>query len=64
MQNHLQKRNTKIDWINQEHVKAEILMGVRTILLKSDFPIDKIEKVVPVIMQQTGRNYSEQDFEN
>lgn len=56
------KRNTKIDWINQEHVKAEIRMGVRTILLKSDFPIDKIEKVVPVIMQQTERNYSEQDF--
>ena len=56
------KRNTKIDWINQDHVKAEIRMGVRTILLKSDFPIDEIEKVVPVIMQQTERNYSEQDF--
>jgi type I restriction enzyme R subunit len=56
------KRNTKIDWVNQDHVKAEIRMGVRKILLKSDFPIDEIEKVVPVIMQQTERNYSEQEF--
>jgi len=58
------KRNTKIDWINQDHVKADIRMGVRKILLKSDFPIDEIEKVVPVIMQQTERNYSEQEFED
>ena len=57
------KRNTKIDWINQDHVKADIRMGVRTILLKSNFPHDEIEKVVPVIMQQTERNYSEQEFE-
>ncbi len=56
------KRNTKIDWINQDHVKADIQMGVRKILLKSDFPHDEIEKAVPVIMQQTERNYSEQEF--
>lgn len=53
------KRNTKIDWINQDNVKAEIRMGVRKILLKSDFPIDEIEKVIPVIMQQTENNYGE-----
>jgi len=58
------KRNTKIDWINQDNVKAEIRMGVRKILLKSDFPIDEIEKVIPVIMQQTENNYGEQEFEN
>lgn len=58
------KRNTKIDWINQENVKAEIRMGVRKILLKSDFPIDEIEKVVPEIMNQTERNYGEVEFEN
>ena len=51
------KRNTKIDWINQDHVKAEIKMGVRKILLKSDFPIDEIEKVIPEIMNQTEINY-------
>ena len=58
------KRNTKIDWINQDHIKAAIRMGVRKILLKSDFPIDEIEKIVPIIMEQTERNYNEQEFEN
>jgi len=58
------KKNTKIDWLNQENVKAEIRMGVRKILLKSDFPIDEIEKVIPVIMQQTENNYREQEFKN
>lgn len=51
------KKNTKIDWLNQENVKAEIRMGVRKILLKCNFPIDEIEKVIPVIMQQTENNY-------
>jgi len=58
------KKNTTIDWLNQENVKAEIRMGVRKILLKSDFPIDEIEKVIPVIMQQTENNYGGQEFEN
>ena len=58
------KKNTKIDWLNQDNVKAEIRMGVRKILLKSDFPIDEIEKVIPVIMQQTENNYGEMEFEN
>ena len=53
------KNNLKIDWQNQEQVKAEIRMGVTNILLRENFPIDEIEKVVPVIMQQTERNYGE-----
>ena len=57
------KNNLKVDWLNQENVKAEIRMGVRKILLKSDFPIDEIEKVIPVIMQQTENNYGEMGFE-
>ena len=55
------KRNTKIDWMNQDNVKAGIRMGVRKILLKSNFPIDEIEKVIPVIMQQTENNYGMQE---
>ncbi len=51
------KKNTTIDWLNQDNVQAEIRMGVRKILLKSNFPIDEIEKVIPAIMQQTERNY-------
>lgn len=58
------RKNTQVDWLNQEHVKANIRLGVRKILLKSDFPIDKIEKVVPVIMQQAEINYGEAGFEN
>ena len=54
------KNNRKTDWINQENVKAEIRMGVRKILLKSDFPVDEIEKVIPVIMEQTERNYGKE----
>jgi len=57
------KNNLKVDWLNQENVKAEIRMGVRKILLKLDFPIDEIEKVIPVIMQQTENNYGEVGFE-
>lgn len=56
------KKNTKIDWLNQENVKAEIRMGVRKILLKSDFPIDEIEKIIPVLMQQTENNYGQMEF--
>ncbi len=53
------KKNLKVDWLNQENVQADIRMGVRKILLKSDFPIDEIEKVIPVIMQQTESNYGQ-----
>ena len=53
------KRNLKIDWLNQEQVKAEIRVGVTKILLKENFPINEIEEMVPVIMQQTERNYGE-----
>jgi len=38
-------------------------MGVCKILLKCNFPIDEIEKVMPVIMQQTENNYGHEDFE-
>ena len=58
------KKNLKIDWLNQEQVKAEIRLGVTKILLKENFPTDEIEKVIPVIMQQTENNYGEQEFEN
>ena len=58
------KKNLKIDWLNQDQVKAEIKVGVTKILLKENFPIEEIEKVVPEIMQQTERNYGESVYEN
>ena len=58
------KKNTTVDWLNQDNVKAEIRMGVRHILLKSEFPTDEIEKVIPVIMQQTENNYGTPELEN
>ena len=57
------KKNLKIDWLNQEQVKAEIRLGVTKILLKEKFPTDKIEKIIPVIMQQTESNYEHVEFE-
>lgn len=51
------KKNIKIDWVNQEQVKAEIRMGVRKILLKANLPFDAIESLVSVIMQQAENNY-------
>ncbi len=58
------KKNLKIDWLNQEQVKAEIRVGVTKILIKEDFPTDEIEKVIPVIMQQTENNYQEVGFDS
>ena len=58
------KKNLKIDWLNQDQVKAEIKVGVTKILLRENFPIEEIEKVVPVIMQQTERNYGESRYEH
>ena len=58
------KKNLKIDWLNQDQVKAEIKVGVTKILLKEDFPIEEVEKIVPEIMQQTERNYGESVYEN
>ena len=58
------KKNLKIDWLNQEQVKAEIRLGITKILLKENFPTNEIEKVIPVIMQQTENNYQEVGFDN
>jgi len=57
------KKNLKIDWLNQDHVKAGIRNKVRDVLLNADFPVDKIDDMVPVIMQQTETNYREVGFE-
>lgn len=51
------KKNVKIDWLNQEQVKAEIRMGVRKILHKIGLPINVIEDLIPEIMQQAEENY-------
>jgi len=53
------KRNTTIDWLNQESIKAKIRAGVKRILLESDFAPESFEKLIPVIMVQAENNYSE-----
>ena len=53
------KKNLKIDWVNQQNVHDAINVGITKILLKEEFPIDKIDEVIPVIMQQTENNYSD-----
>jgi len=53
------KRNTTIDWMNQESIKAKIRAGVKKILLDSEFSPDSFEKLVPVIMVQAENNYAE-----
>ena len=53
------KKNLKIDWLNQDQVKADIRMGIRHVLRKANFPLDKIEDVIPIIMQQTENNYQD-----
>ena len=45
-------------------IKAEIRIGVTKILLKENFPTDEIDKVIPVIMQQTENNYGEVGYGN
>jgi len=53
------KRNTTIDWMNQESIKAKIRSGVKQILLDSEFSPESFEKLVPVIMVQAENNYAE-----
>ena len=58
------KKNLKIDWLNQEHVKSEIRVAVASVLLKAEFPTEQIDKLIPVIMRQTESNYGEMEFDN
>lgn len=51
------KNKVTIDWINQEQVKAEIRVAVRNILRKDDMPLEEIDKLIPVIMEQAEINY-------
>ena len=52
------KNKVTIDWINQEQVKAEILVAVRNILRKADIPFEQIDELIPVIMEQAENNYA------
>ncbi len=53
------KRNTTIDWLSQESIKAKIRSGVKRILLESGFSPESFEKLLPVIMLQAENNYRE-----
>ena len=57
------KNNLKIDWLNQQNVQDAISVGVTKILLKKDFPHEKIEEIVPMIMEQTKANYADVGFQ-
>ena len=53
------KRNTTIDWMNQESIKAKIRAGIKRILLESNFSPESFEKLLPTIMVQAENNYAE-----
>ena len=53
----------KISWLNQQNVQEAISVGVTKILLKKDFPHEKIEEIVPMIMEQTKANYADIGFQ-
>ena len=53
------KNKVTIDWINQEQVKAEIRVIIRNILRKANFPLEEIDKLIPVIMDRAENNYRE-----
>ena len=57
------KNNLKIDWLNQQNVQDAISVEVTKILLKTDFPHEKIEEIVPMIMEQTKVNYADVGFQ-
>ena len=46
------KNKVTIDWINQEQVKGKIRVTVRNILRKASIPLEEIDKIIPVIMEQ------------
>ncbi len=56
------KQNTTIDWMNQESIKAKIHVGIKRILLESDYSPESFEKLIPVIMIQAENNYAEVYF--
>ena len=56
------KNNLKIDWLNQQNVQDGISVGITKILLKKDFPHDKIDEIVPLILEQTKANYADIGF--
>ena len=57
------KRNTTVDWLSQESIKAKIRSGIKKILIDYDFPVESFEKLIPIIMQQAENNYSGIDYE-
>jgi len=44
------KRNTTIDWVNQESVKAKIRSGVKKVLLNAGFSVKALDILLPKIM--------------
>ena len=57
------KKNTGVDWLNQESIKAKIRSGIKKILIDYDFPVESFEKLVPIIFQQAEVNYSGIDYD-
>jgi len=55
----MKNKTEKIDWVNQDQVKAEIRNGVRSILRKSNAPFEEIDKLIPEIMELAENNYGE-----
>jgi type I restriction enzyme, R subunit len=53
------KRNTTIDWLNQESVKAKIRSGVKKVLLSAGFDIKSLDILLPKIMENAQAIFGE-----
>ena len=53
------KRNTTIDWQNQESVKAKIRSGVKKVLLNAGFNVKTLEILLPKIMDNAVAIFGE-----
>jgi len=51
------KKNTTIDWMNQDSIKAKIISEVKKILRNSGFGLEGIEKILPLVMIQADNVY-------
>ena len=53
------KRNTTIDWVNQDSVKATIRSGVKKVLLNAGFSIKALDILLPKIMENAEAMFGE-----
>lgn len=46
------RNNTTIDWTKKENVQARLRVAIKRLLKKYDYPPDKQEKAIEIVMKQ------------